>query len=303
MKFFETKDVMTKVSKEVINTADFIKLEPVEMQREHKLRAKRLAKQLNSTSHFIPTGLEVAIAEYPNGTRKVLNGNTRAWVWTHYDDFGVVAPDKLYATVHHVKDKKETERVYLTYDSSEAVENNKHRIQGHFRELGIQLTDPTLMAGTMGKALEAMTAYYETEEGVPLKGNNKLAISEFSEAILALDRIGVSRSFLAKQSVIAACLMMLHKYGAHNKKVLDMISDLKNTKGISNGDVCDGIHFIKYELQDKKYLGDTFAKTDAKSLPENMNYILYCLDKQLHGLMFNKIGSKVHSFYSEFWED
>ena len=102
MKFFETKDVMINISKEVISTADFIKLEPVPMQRNHALRAKRLAKLFNSTSYFIPTGLDVAIAEYPDGKRQILNGNTRAYVWMHYDEFGVVAPYKLIATIHKV---------------------------------------------------------------------------------------------------------------------------------------------------------------------------------------------------------
>jgi len=301
-KFFNSKDeVMDAVSKEIIHTSDFFKLNEVPMQRNHTLRAKKVAKEL--TNSFLATGLEVSLVEYPTGKREILNGNTRKHVWMHYDNYGVQAPSHLFATVYKVDDKNQVSSLYYSVDSSVAVENSKHKIQGYCRELGIELTDRKFMTGTFTKALEAIAAHYVTEDGDYVSGNMKAIISEFKDEILTLDSLGISGSSISNQPLIAACLMVLKKYGAHNKKVLDMLVELKNGHGNRTGSECDGLFFIKYELPSEKYLGDSWGKTDGVSLPMNMNYILYCLDKYLDGEMFSRLGSKKNGYYETFWEE
>jgi hypothetical protein len=303
-KFFSTKDVvMDRISKETIRTADFFKLNEVPMQRNQSLRASKVAKVLGSTTSFLPTGLEVALVEYPNGKREILNGNTRKEVWMNYDKYGIVAPDYLLATVYQVKDVNDVATLYYSVDSSDATETTKHKIQGWCREFGIELSDRKLMGGTFTKALEAVAQYYITEDGIPLRGNAKNTIREFSEELLVMDRIGIQGSNISNQPIIAACLMVLKKYGAHNKKVYDMIVDLKNGMGSRTGKECDGLFFIKYELPSSNYLGESWGKTDGVSLPLNMSHILYCLDKYLDGQTFSRIGSKVHGYFETFWED
>lgn len=301
-KFFEIDAIAENVSKETIRTADFFKLDEVPMQRNHSLRASKVAKVLKSTTSFLPTGLEVSLVEYPEGRREILNGNTRKHVWMHYDQYGVTAPSHLLATVYKVKDINDVRILYYSVDSSEAVETSKHKIQGYCNELGLQLTDRKLMGGTFTKALEVIANNYVDEDGVPIKGNMKLTINEFIDEIEVLDRIGIQGSEINTQPLIAASLMLLKKYGAHNKKVYNTIVDLKNGNVNKNGKEADGLFFIKYELP-TRYLGDTWGKTDGISLPLNMNYILYCLDKQLDGIMFSRIGSTVENYYSEFWDD
>ncbi|MCP3698864.1 MAG: hypothetical protein GY920_09975 [Aliivibrio sp.] len=299
MNSFDSKDVMETVSKETIRTADFFKLDEVPMQRNHTLRAKKVAKEL--TSSFLPTGLEVSIVEYSNGKRQILNGNTRKHVWMHYDNYGVKAPSHLFATVYKVDSKNMVRSLYYSIDSSVAVENSKHKIQGYCRELGIELTDRKFMTGTFTKALEAIAAHYVTEDGDYINGNMKAIISEFKDEIVALDTLGISGSNISNQPLIAACLMVLKKYGAHNKKVWDMLVELKNGHGNRTGSECDGLFFIKYELPTR--LGDTWGKTDGVSLPSNLNLILYCLDKYLDGTMFSKIGCTKDRYFETFWED
>lgn len=300
--FFNSKDeVMGRVSKEIIHTSDFFKYNEVPMQRNHSLRAKKVAKEL--TNSFLATGLEVSLVEYPNGKREILNGNTRKHIWMNYDDFGVKVPSHLFATVYQVEDKNDVSALYYSVDSSAAVENSKHKIQGYCRELGIELTDRKLMTGTFTKALEAIATHYITEDGDIISGNMKSVISEFKDEIVALDNLGITSSSISNQPLIAAALMVLKKYGSHNKKVWDMLVELKNGHGNRTGSECDGLFFIKYELPSDKYLGDTWGKTDGVSLPMNMNYILYCLDKYLDGEMFSRIGSKVHNYYETFWEE
>lgn len=300
--FFNSKDeVMDRVSKEIIHTSDFFKLNEVPMQRNHTLRAKRVAKELSGT--FLATGLEVSLVEYPNGKREILNGNTRKHVWMHYDNYGVKAPSHLFATVYKLDDINDVRAHYYSVDSSTAVENSKHKIQGYCRELGIELTDRKLMTGTFTKALEAVANFYVTEDGDFISGNMKSVISEFKDEIIALDTLGITGSHISNQPLIAAALMVLKKYGAHNKKVWDMLVELKNGHGNRVGSECDGLFFIKYELPSDKYLGDSWGKTDGVSLPQNMNYILYCLDKYLDGEMFSRLGSKSKGYYETFWEE
>ena len=90
MAFFDSKDLMeNKVKKEVLPTSDLFKLPPIFCQRNHELRAKKVAKEI-AKNPFLGTGLEVALVEYPNGNREIANGNTRLHIWENFFPWGQV---------------------------------------------------------------------------------------------------------------------------------------------------------------------------------------------------------------------
>lgn len=292
-----------EVSKETIKTADFFKYDEVPMQRNHELRANSVAKELLKNP-FLLSGLEVSLVEYPDGKRQIANGNTRKFIWMNYDDFGVQIPSHLYATIYKVKDVNDVKKIYDSFDSQLAVENSKHKITGHYRQIGLAFSDRTLAAGQIGKALEYVGNGYITENGFQLNGKKNVydVITEFRDELLALDKIKIGQ-YLKGQSTIAATLMVMKKYGTHNPRVREMIKNLKVGAGSYNGNSGDGVYWIVNKLPTKEYLGDAWGKTDGISMPKNLSYILYCMDKFIDDESISKIGGSVHTYYETFWNN
>lgn len=295
--FFESKDLMeNKVKKEVLNTADLFKLPPIFCQRNHELRASKVAKEI-AKNPFLGTGLEIALVEYPNGNREIANGNTRLYIWENFDEFGVNVPSHLFVTTYKVDNKQEAKRIYDSFDSMTATDNSKHKIQGIYRTLGLNFSDRTISTGTIGKGITYACDGYVDEDGETLNGKEMLKnIANFREELLVLDKIGLGGKALKGQPTIAAALMVLKKYGYQNPKVKILLNNLK--KGTpTNYD--QGDYHIINELPNK--LGDAWGKTDGQSMPNNLNYILYCMDKFIDGESIKAYGKLVHTYYDNFW--
>ena len=297
MAFFDSKDLMeNKVTKEVLPTSDLFKISPIFCQRNHVLRAKKVAKEI-AKNPFLGTGLEVALVEYPNGNREIANGNTRLYIWENFDEFGVDIPSHLLVTTYKVTNKEEAKRIYDSFDSMTATENSKHKIQGKYRQLGLNFSDRTISTGTIGKALTYGCAGYVDEDGETLSGKDMLKnIVNFREELLVLDSIGLGGKALKGQPIIAAALMVLKKYGFTNPKVKVL---LKNLKKGTPSKYDQGDYFIINELPNK--LGESWGKTDGQSMPNNLNYILYCMDKFIDGDSIKAFGKSVRSYYDNFW--
>lgn len=304
MNYFDSQALMGKsVSKDTIKTADFFKYDEVPMQRNHEVRAAYVAKELLKNP-FILSGLEVALVEYPDGKREIANGNTRKFIWMNYDDFGVPVPSHLYATIYKVNDLEDVKRLYYSFDSQLAVENSRHKITGHYRQLGLNFSDRTLASGGTSKAFEYIGNGYITSNGQQLNGKRNVydVITEFREELLALDKIKIGQH-LRGQAIIASTLMVMKKYGTHNPRVKELIKNLKVGAGSYNGNSGDGVYWIVNKLSSKEYCGDSWNKTDGVSMPKCLSHILYCMDKFIDDESISKIGGSVHTYYENFWNN
>lgn len=301
--FFDTDGMMTTITREKMSIGDFFKYDEVRMNRNSEARAGKIAKEL-ARNPFIPTGLEVAIVEYPNGVRKILNGNTRKAVWMNYDEYGVPAPNYVLATIYKVTNEKEVEQLYYSFDSSVAVETSKHKIQGYYKVLGLAFNDPKLASGMLTKAFQAVTHNYVTEDGEQFshKTNPLNVIAEFRDELLQLDKFGVTG--IKNQAILASILMTMKKYGTKSPRIKQLVFNIKNGLTEVNGvHGADGCHYINYELNKKDYLGDAWGKTDGISLPQNMNYILYCMERYMEDSLIKRIKFGKETPYDNFWND
>jgi len=298
MAFFNSKDLMeNQVYKEVLPTSDLFKLPPIFCQRNHELRASKVAKEI-AKNPFLPTGLEIALVEYPNGNREIANGNTRLYIWQNFDEFGVNAPSHLLTTTYKVCNKEDARRIYESFDSMTATETSKHKITGIYRQLGLTPSDRTIAMGMVGKAFSYGCVGYVDEDGETLNGKEMLKnIANFREELNTLDSIGLGGKSLKGQPIIAASLMVLKKYGYNNPKVKVLLKNLKNGTP-SNYD--QGDYYIINELPTR--LGDTWGKTDGNSMPINLNHILYCMDKFIDGEPIQRFSKVVNTYYSNFWD-
>lgn len=302
-KFFDTDSVMNAITREKMLTADFFKYDEVRMNRNSEARASKIAKELSRTP-FIPSGLEVALVQYQDGTRKILNGNTRKWVWMNYSDYGVAAPSHVYATIYNVTDEREVESLYYSFDSSVAVETSKHKIQGYYKVLGLAFRDAKLASGMLTKALQAITHNYVTEDGdqFSYKTNPLNVIAEFRDELLELDKLGTTG--IKNQAVLAGILMTMKKYGTKSPRIKKLVFNIKNGLTEVNGvHGADGCHYINFELNKRDYLGDMWGKTDGNSLPQNMNYILYCMERYMEDSLIKRIKFGKDTPYDNFWND
>ena len=135
---------------------EFTVMDAIHCQRAIEPRLKRCKKNLLENPQ--PTQHQVDIFRYPSGEQVVANGNTRSWVWKELleGEMEHQVPDKVFATIYDVKNKKEAEDLYYTMDSLSSVEKTNDIITGIYRKLGFlnTLVNSKIKRGHIIKSLE-----------------------------------------------------------------------------------------------------------------------------------------------------
>jgi hypothetical protein len=247
-----------------------------------------------------PTQHQVDIFRYPNGEQVIANGNTRSWVWKELmkGKMEHQVPDKVFATIYDVKNKKEAEDLYYTMDSQSSVEKTNDIITGIYRKLGFlnTLVNQKIKRGYIIKSLEFAAKnkpYFDKDE---YRHNKPAAfgkiVLDFKDEILTLDAINPKYAGSAFDThITCAALMALNRYATDPVKTQRLISGLQNISNDDRGPVskskgADGITFLLMEYDKKKI----FQKrpTDDVSMPEILDFVLYCLEKWIDGANIKK---------------
>lgn len=328
------------VKQEILSIEDFLKLEPVPVQRDSDMRKNKLAKDLKK--RILPTQLEVAIVELPKdyvnwvnsqdsgekrNSQEVLNGNTRSLVWKQrlapipdyvkatyysipdeitYDENGVVNSE---AIEEYVQD------LYYSFDSQAAVEKTPHKITGLYRKHGLYVSDGKIAKGGITKSFQtAFEGYtYTDEDGneASLRRTNDIrtldqGIALFKDEIETLSRIGTSS--VTNSAWLASALMALKKYGTNNERLLTGLRNFKKCfiehESQSGYDAITFAHTL-LKTNANSTISGAIGKTDAISLRIQMNHYLYLIDKFLDRELIKVTPQArvVKNVYESYWNE
>ena len=273
------------VSNETVTLEEFSSYEAISCQRDVEIRAQRLGKILKK--RWLKTHGIADVVEYPDGRRERINGNTRAYLWNQPSYKGPI-PSHMRLTVYSVKNDEEAKALYYTIDSSDAVEKNKDKITGYYRQLGLVFDTRKIAIGQIVKVMEYAAwntpPQRDTNGPVPTSRVDRFeAVRCFQEELKALDSIGFKGSNkVFKNHLITAALMALKTYGATNERLL---SGLRQLEALERGPSSpkkgtDGMTKIIEEYLEKNQFPDGLS-TDDVSLPRQLDFFLYCFCKYM----------------------
>lgn len=273
---------------------EFVKIPPVHCQRDESLRVNKLRRVVRKST--VPTILEVRVGEYPDGSRVLLDGNTRRALWKSGDK-GVVAPEFVRATVYSLTDKKYAEELYYSFDNQGSAKNGAEIITGYYRKLHMSFDTPKLQRGSIGKSVKFAL------RGHPTIPNDMFTqIAYLKDELIILDRIGCNNFNAA---YIAAALMMLKLYG-DNQKLASGLHKLNEQVQLGQrhpDGTDDPLKRIVDAFNGVADLGDR-VKGNNNNLPEQIGFTLYCLEKYMNNQRIgkNKVKSNViERTYETFW--
>lgn len=239
---------------------DWIKVQDNPIQRDTEKHAAK-AKHLHTAK---PTHYFVTAGELPNGTLIKLDGHTRALLWKRKE---IPVPMQVNVAIIPIKSKEEAEELYKTLDSKDAVENQRDKVFGAFRNHDFQPQSGMLQSGSLTQALRI--AYSVLKGGVivergGIKGGMTLAggvtrkealaadvyemIDEFSPELHTLDGFGLRQNFVGA-GVVAACLLSYRKYG---NKVTPYWTGVFGNAGNKHGREMDMIQATTQLIQEYK---------------------------------------------------
>ena len=142
---------MPRSAAEIRSTKDFLQLQPVPINRDFVVRARKLVKELASCKTFKQNEVDIikytgeSVYNSKHGTwikdqEYVLNANTRAHIWRSYGNgqtIGSVSfleiPNEVVANVYESSSIEDIVKCYDTIDSEESVETSSATLSGVLR--------------------------------------------------------------------------------------------------------------------------------------------------------------------------
>lgn len=258
---------------------DWIAVEDNPIQRDTEKHAAK-ARHLHV---FKPTHSVVHAAELPSGKLIKLDGHTRALMWRRKE---IPAPTQVVVVVYPVKDRSEAEQLYKDFDSKDALETTRHKVEGAYNKHNFDPQSALLQTGNivqglrmaygvlLGGSVKTAAAGGAAERG-PLgkdrRSEKQVAtssvevyslINEFSYELHALDGFGLRQGQITS-GVIGAFVVSFRKHG---HKVTPFWTGVFGDGGSRTKGQMDGIQAVHELLLGSKgksgrmHIADTAAR-------------------------------------------
>ena len=277
--------------------AEFLAIPAVHCQRDltHRVRGlkKRLAS-LEAPHQLVHIGIYLCDVDgYKQGDMVVLDGNGRQFVWKNHS-MDVQLPTALFATMYGLKSKTDAKKIYDMLDSQAAVEKTHEKITGFYRELGFPpFVTKNLQTGRIVKMLEYCS--YGRPYSKPNPGYNKdhlVILQDFEKQLFAIDAIGFTKPSVYQGTIATALLMALKKHEDNPAKLALLTTAMERMRDVEIGASkrntgTDGVTKIILEYKANDIFPSGFG-TNAKELPVQLDFILYCLEKFMKNEMVTK---------------
>lgn len=243
-------------------TADWIAVLDNPIQRDTEKHAAR-AKHLKT---FHPTHSVVHAAELPGGKLVKLDGHTRALMWRRKE---IDAPHQVTVVVYPVGNMEEAEQLYKDFDSKDALETTRHKVEGAYNKHHFEPQSGLLQTGSIVQGLRTAYGVYiggsvktaasggSTERpsatGKDRRSSKQVAVNqievydlvnEFSYELHALDGFGLRQGQISS-GVLAAFIISFRKYG---HKITPFWQGVFADGGNRIGGQMDGVQAV-HELQ------------------------------------------------------
>lgn len=312
--------------REIIKTSDFINLPEVHCQRNTSKRIRKVVNMLKDKPSI--RQIEVAIAEYPNGKRVILDGNTRAQAWKHYSNL-VQVPDSLLATIYSVQNDQDAVDLYQTFDSPDAVENSKDKLHSALRMVwGDDYVNDSIASQLFKKGMFATGVKYAIRFCLDGGTNAKVRystkdinqqvryLSYYTNELMMLDKIiakGEANHWQGlNQANYTAALLVLKKYGAVNRKALNAVEKLLSVDIMSDkvyssqANRVDPITWLNRNASRDGWYGQFFqgSSTQADHMEQRLDLTLWCIDRYMDdkamAYLPKGIRNTVHNYYQHY---
>ena len=301
--YFDTmKRILEKVNGEY-------KIPTIEINRDFERRVKKMqqhfTKGLPSLEIFVIINVLCDLTITLNGEKidvpkgkKLADGNTRRESAEQHPE--QIPENDVIFIQFDVETEADFKDIYYSYDSSASVENSADKITGAFNLLGMDLVSKTAKAGTLGEAIKA--AY---------PGDRKDSILDkvayFKNEIQTLDKTGLlnpADNQLKFQMLFAMALIVLKLYDHPDTQALRCITGLeilarfKSDSLDITGDKWDGLTASAYEYfypGQKGWIPEgKHRQTGAKTLDDQLDFLLYCFGKYMAKQKLDKIQGFHH---------
>lgn len=277
-------------------TSIFMTYPEVHCQRNTQQRVGQTAKLLLSSPSI--RHLEVAVAEYPDGRRVVIDGNTRRLAWQTYSE-QLDVPEFVIATIYPVKDQNEAEKLYETFDSSKAVETSKNKLYSAMRTIWGESYMETLRSnplknGMLTSALRVATITLkdaETNKTARWKRDSiedlRRVVYYYSNELKSLDHLIMTPGARdLNQAMYGAALVAMKKYGHNDAKLLSGLrkwftGEWQPTISHYNGGKVDGICWLVRHAKSHTFYGPFIGQTRQDQINWVMDVYLYCIDQYM----------------------
>lgn len=301
----------------VINTywmpiEEFLQLEEVFCQRDTEARLKKARKYLDTC---IPEHVNVAVAKltkkstlngktYKAGTLFRTDSNTRAMNWSEGNSDHI--PKEVHVTEYSFDNLDRIRESYNTFDSADATEKNQEKlvgiIQGIYR---YQPKSQKLKRGQVLTGLKFAAAFYypEYHDIFNLKANDLTGfLGSFHIELFHLDTYMTKKNHW-DQSLIAAALMGIKRYGTANEKFNEFLEGLnereQDTRSVHKKRY-DGLTHICKEWDNPtffKSLGTTFS-----DMQQQVSFILYFMNAYMNDNRLVKRDESWKTFWNK-WKE
>jgi len=261
---------MPSSSAEIRSTTDFLKLQPVPINRDFVVRAKKLVKHLASCRTFKQNEVDLIMytgdsvynskhGTWIKGTEYVLNGNTRGHLWRSYSTgqtFSGVpfleCPKNVVVNVYESNDIEYIVKAYNTIDSEESVETSSATLSGVLRAQEMnKLETIKLKTGKFVMALNISAPVNSKFGYQAITGDVYNQVTEMKDFIKQFDILKVAgRGALSTQLSMGVSFLAGKYTGSTDSMYIDALirlSKLNLKKDLSNIDNMtpkDGIDWI-----------------------------------------------------------
>jgi hypothetical protein len=293
-------DKEVEVVKMVIE--NFLPIPPCPQQRDTEGRAKKKAtKKMLSKLH--PSQLDVAIVEllqdclyygkkYKKGSQFIVNGNTRKYFWEN--GLSDAIPSYVNATIFKVKNMKEVENIYNTYDNPNATERNQEKLYGIiYRTYDYVAQSSKVEKGEFLTALQYACFCYDPLT-YPIGSRDydilPFKVKDFIEEIKAFDKICKSPKYW-DQALICSALMLFKTYGTNNPKLNSFLSCIDSRSMDTSKAERDGATHVCWEWSTGEKWKDKRSnfETDG-SLRYTVPFVLYWAEKYMQDKKQSQLG-------------
>jgi len=261
---------MPSSSAQTRDTLEFLKLQPVPINRDFVERAKKLVKSLSQVITFKQNEVDVIKYTGPSnfdgkhgtwikGQEYVLNGNTRAHLWRMYANgqtLGTVTqlsvPKKVVVNVYESDDIQAIVNAYDTIDSPESVETSSATLSGVLRAQNMNKLDTIkLKTGKFVMALNISAPNSSKFGYQAINGDVYNQVNEMKDFIRQFDILKITgKGALSTQLSMGVSFLAGKFAGVNDNRYSDALIKLskinvkKDVDKIINMDAKDGIDWI-----------------------------------------------------------
>lgn len=204
-------------------------------------RLKKVYSYLKCDTYCSLSARTIIVAQYPDGSREIVDGNTRRELWHNErvkaNETGIPSkidiPKDVNLIIYHVKDHDEAVLLYFTFDNKNAHETVPDKIGGAMESLGIEFENPLLTLRKWKRMVQEIVRWIP--ESIDVGASEERAYIEFFEPELKQIDAAIEFNQALGNEVVGIMTGMLY-VSRNNKARCRRILQFFNHVGCKTGD-------------------------------------------------------------------